>query len=72
MNKIKKMWNGAKWVVASAVCSAVAVAQVPTTLDGVAATGSAHLSTATTVAVGFAILGMGWAAYKVVKRFVRT
>lgn len=51
--------------------SVLASAADPTELSGVGAMGSGYLTTSNTVALGFAILGMGWAGYRVIRKFVK-
>lgn len=54
------------------ILSAIAAKAVdPTELSAVGAMGSGYLTTANAVALGFAILGMGWAGYRVIRKFVK-
>jgi hypothetical protein len=51
--------------------ASAAMAADPTSLDEVASAGQTYLTTAKAVALGFAVLGMGWAGYRVVRKFVK-
>jgi len=78
VNKLKSLvvraWNRAKGYVAGGVAvglTAAAHATDPTSLSDVPAMGSGYLTTGQSVALGFAILGMGWAGYRVVRKYVK-
>lgn len=67
MNRSKKLLA----VVGLLALTVAARAADPTDISGVADMGTTYLTTAKAVALGFAILGMGWAGYKVVRKFVK-
>lgn len=63
--------NKVKVAVLFLATSALALAADPTELAGVGGMGDGYLTTAKAVALGFAILGMGWAGYRVIRKFVK-